>query len=126
MRMILGFSALFFIIYNVIRIVISGLEASTNGTLTPYLIMLPGAMSVVLAVTYFGDEIYFGKLKLDYRKTLILSVSLYLLSLVLLAFGKLLTHQVNTLELLPSYILTFIWFPVSVYFVKRYNKPRKK
>jgi hypothetical protein len=114
MKMVFGFSALLFTLYIIIKVILSGVQVFHSDMVVPYLIMLPGTFSVIIASFYSADTVYFKLFKMKMRTAFILSSVLFVITVVFMMGGNSLASKVNTIELIPNYLITFIWFPLSI------------
>lgn len=122
MRTIIAFSLLVYVIQIFLSVTISGVSAYQNKTILPFLIMIPGTLSMVIALVYCADKIYFNQIRFNSRSVFITSLSFFAVSLLLLFIGKFFTIQVDTIKLIPSYLVRFVWFPFLILFVKKFVK----
>jgi hypothetical protein len=122
MRTITAYTIFVFIIYNLLTVIQTGIHAFSRGTAIPFVIMVPGTLSLLLSLLYIADTIHFRKLKLKKTITFIVSISLFTISLLLLLIGNAFTHHVNTVGLIPRYVVMFIWFPFLILAVDRLKK----
>ncbi len=122
MRRIAAYTVLLFVVFNLFRLTTTGIRAYSNGVFIPFIIMLPGTLSMLISLIFFSDIIYFNCLKLNPLKTFIVCISLFSSTFFLLLFGNFLTTAVDTVGLIPMYVLYFIWFPFLILFLKRFFK----
>jgi hypothetical protein len=114
MKTVLGFSALLFTLYTVIKVALSGVQSAHSDLFVPYLIMLPGTLSVIISSIYAADTVYFRLFKMKMNTAFIVSSVLFVITVILMFAGNIWTARVNTIELIPNYLFSFVWFPLSI------------
>lgn len=118
MRIIIAFTILVYIIQTTISVTVSGISAAHTDSFIPFLIMMPGTISLVFSLFFAADRIYFSQLRIKEMNAFAISLALFVSTLILLLFGGYITTQINTIELIPHYLLRFIWFPFIIPIMK--------
>ncbi|NLD98639.1 MAG: hypothetical protein GX640_02090 [Fibrobacter sp.] len=119
MKRIIAYTVLLFVIFNLFQVITTGIRAYAGGVFIPFLIMVPGTLSMLFPLLFLTDTLYFNTLKLNPLKTFTINIILFSLTLLLLLLGKFLTDKVNTIDLIPNYLLHFIWFPFLPLLLRR-------
>jgi len=114
MKTVFGFSALLFTLYTTIKVILSGVQAAHSDLMSPYLIMIPGTISVIISSLYAADTVYFNLFKMKMNTAFLTSSVLYVITILLMIVGNKWAANVNTIELIPNYLFSFIWFPLSI------------
>ncbi|MFP4162851.1 MAG: hypothetical protein ACLFQB_05045 [Chitinispirillaceae bacterium] len=121
MRKSIGLLILIFSIVTMVRVLASGVHAWRMGTIIPFLFMLPATLSMLVSLVFVADRVHFRWFGWSMVPVAVTAVSLFLLSLLLLIAGNSLVPKVNTLSLIPAFMM-FAVFPLSIPFAEKYKR----